>query len=339
MENGIFHDTDAGTPQGGVISPLLANIAFHGMETAMGVRYNNRGEVISPRGLVRYADDFVIFCETEADANTARADMAAWLAPRDLSLSETKTRIVHLSKGFDFLGFNVRQYREPTTRTGLKLLIKPTRAAIQRLKSRLRGEWRNLRGQNIAAVLGRLNPVIRGWANYNRGQVSKVIFADLDNWMFHHEVRWAKCSHTRKPWYWLKQRYWGRLRRTSRSAWVFGDARGTKAYLQPRHQALHRKLLPLMPQAQRHVRAAVGHLGVTEQLRQRVRHPSWRELARRQKGVCPRCGDSLHNDEHLQVHYRRARRLGGTREMDNQQLMHLICHQQALADEQQARRR
>lgn len=194
MEKGIFLETDAGTSQGGVISPLLANIAFHGMETAMGVRYNNRREIISRRGLVRYADDFVIFCETEADAHAARAEMAAWLAPRGLSLSETKTRIVHLSKGFDFLGFNVRQYLVPTTRTGLKLLIKPTRAAIKRLKSRLRGEWRNLRGQNIAAVIGRLNPVIRGWANYNRGQVSKVIFADLDHWMFHcqrHETSWG----------------------------------------------------------------------------------------------------------------------------------------------------
>ncbi|MDZ4684391.1 MAG: group II intron reverse transcriptase/maturase [Planctomycetaceae bacterium] len=339
MENGVFHATDAGTPQGGVISPLLANIAFHGMETAMGVRYNNRGEVISPRGLVRYADDFVIFCETEVDANTARADMAAWLAPRGLSLSETKTRIVHLSKGFDFLGFNVRQYRVPTTRTGLKLLIKPTRAAIQRLKSRLRGEWRNLRGQNISAVIARLNPVIRGWANYNRGQVSKVIFGDLDNWMFHHEVRWAKCSHSRKPWYWLKQRYWGRLRQTSRSPWVFGDARGNRAYLEKfswtpivRHIIVRWRSSP-------DDAALDGYWANRKKWQNAQLGTRWRELARRQKGVCPRCGESLHNDEHLQVHYRKGRRLGGTRETDNQQLMHLICHQQALAEEKQARRR
>ena len=132
-------------------------------------------------------------------------------------MSEKKTRIVHLSDGFDFLGFNVRQYLVPTTRTGLKLLIKPGRDAVKKLKSRLRGEWRTMRGQNITAVLRRFNPVIRGWANYNRGQVSKVIFADIDKWMFHHEVRWAKCTHPRKPWHWLKRRYWGRLRQTSRS--------------------------------------------------------------------------------------------------------------------------
>jgi RNA-directed DNA polymerase len=339
MEDGIFHETDAGTPQGGVISPLLANIAFHGMETAMGVRYNNRGEVISPRGLVRYADDFVIFCETEADANTARAEMAAWLAPRGLSLSEKKTRIVHLSKGFDFLGFNVRQYRVPTTRTGLKLLIKPSRDAIQRLKSRLRDEWRTMLGQNITAVLGRLNPVIRGWANYNRGQVSKVIFADLDNWMFNREVRWARRTHPKKPWYWLKRRYWGRLRRTSRSPWVFGDALGSKAYV------LQFSWTPI----ERHIIVKGRNSPDDPSLdaywvnRKKRRHADLgsrrRDLALRQKGVCPRCGDSLHNDEHLQIHYRQPRRLGGTREKDNQQLLHLFCHQQALADEKQSRRR
>jgi RNA-directed DNA polymerase len=227
MEDGVLHDTEMGTPQGGVISPLLANIAIHGMEATMGIRYNNRGENIARRGMVRYADDFVIFCESEADAIAARAEMAVWLAPRGLRLSEKKTRIVHLSKGFNFPGFNVRQYLVPTTRTGWKLLIKPSREAVKKFISRLRGEWRKMRGQNITAVLRRFNPVIRGWANYYRGVVSKEIFAAID--MFHHEVRWAKCTHPKKPWYWLKRRYWGRLRRTSRSPWVFGDAIGSRA--------------------------------------------------------------------------------------------------------------
>ena len=339
MENGVFHDTDAGTPQGGVISPLLANIAFHGMETAVGVRYNNRGEVISHRGLVRYADDFVIFCENEADANAARAEMAALLAPRGLSLSEKKTRIVHLSDGFDFLGFNVRQYLVPTTRTGLKLLIKPSRESVKKLKERLRGEWRTMRGQNITAVLKRFNPVIRGWANYNRGQVSKRIFANLDNWMFHHEVRWATCTHPRKPWYWLKRRYWGQLRQTSRSPWVFGDALGSKASL------LQFSWTPI----ERHVIVKGRNspddptLDAYWDARSKRRHAElggWqRDLAQRQKGVCPRCGESLHNGEHLFVHHLKPLRLGGTRDKDNQQLLHLFCHQQAIADEKQARRR
>ena len=339
MEDGVLHDTEMGTPQGGVISPLLANIAFHGMEATMGIRYNNRGENIARRGMVRYADDFVIFCESEADAIAARAEMAVWLAPRGLRLSEKKTRIVHLSKGFNFLGFNVRQYLVPTTRTGWKLLIKPSREAVKKFISRLRGEWRKMRGQNITAVLRRFNPVIRGWANYYRGVVSKEIFAAIDNWMFHHEIRWAKCTHPKKPWYWLKRRYWGRLRRTSRSPWVFGDAIGSRAPLLQfswtpieRHVIVKGRNSPDDPSLDWYWVNRNGRRHADLGRRQRA-------LAKRQNGVCSRCGESVHNGEYLHIHRPVSKRLGGKDDLDNMQLLHLYCHQQVLADEKQARRR
>jgi len=338
MENGVLHKTDTGTPQGGVISPLLANIAFHGMEAAVGVRYNNRGENISSRGLVRYADDFVIFCQSEADAQAARAEMAAWLAPRGLSLSKRKTHIVHLSEGFDFLGFNVRQYSVPTTRTGWKLLIKPSPDAVKRLKTRLKGEWRLMRGQNIQAVLKRFNPVIRGWANYYRPVVSAEIFAKLDNWMFDKQVRWVQHTHPKKPWYWLKKRYWGRLRQTSRSSWVFGDAIGSGAPLLrfswtpiERHVMVKGRNSPDDPELDWYweQRNARRHT----QLSARRQH-----LAKRQNGVCPICKESVHNGEVLYVHRNVSKHLGGADDLDYMQLIHLYCHQQALAKSQNARR-
>jgi RNA-directed DNA polymerase len=164
MEQGMFYASESGTPQGGVISPLLANIALHGMEAAVGVKYFSRGDNVGKRCLVRYADDFVVFCETENDARKAKAEVSAWLATRGLRLSEAKTRIAHLSEGFDFLGYNVRQYPAPTTRAGLKLLIKPSRKSVKKLKIRLIQEWRAMGGQNITGVLTRLNPIIRGWS-------------------------------------------------------------------------------------------------------------------------------------------------------------------------------
>ncbi len=339
MEEGLFHDSETGTPQGGVISPLLANIAFHGMETAVGVRYNNRGEVISRRGMVRYADDFVIFCESEDDAQAARADMAAWLAPRGLRLSERKTRIVHLSEGFNFLGYNVRQYPVSTTRTGWKVLIKPSREAIKKLKSRLRGEWRKMRGQNITAVLKRFNPAIRGWANYYRVAVAKEIFSKLDSWMFNQEVQWARRTHPKKPWYWLRRRYWGRLRRTSRSTWVFGDVLGKQTPL------LRFSWTPI----ERHVIVKGRNSPDDASLdaywanRNHRRHADLghrqRALAQRQKGVCPVCGESVHNGEYLHIHRLLSTRLGGSDELGNMQLLHLFCHQQRLAEGKQTRRR
>jgi len=166
MERGVFHDSDSGTPQGGVISPLLANIALHGMEAAVGVKYITRGDNVGKRCLIRYADDFVVFCDSEEDACQARAELSAWLAARGLVLSDEKTRIVHLSDGFDFLGFNIRQYRSPETRWGWKLLIKPSRKSVKSLKARMIREWRGLDGQNIVTVLTRLTGIIRQMSIY-----------------------------------------------------------------------------------------------------------------------------------------------------------------------------
>jgi RNA-directed DNA polymerase len=125
IDQEVFHETEQGTPQGGVISPLLANIALHGMEEALGVTHNTQGRINGKRAVVRYADDFVCFCETQEDAEQVQQVLTTWLAQRGLTLSTEKTRIVHLSKGFDFLGFNIRHYQTPqTTQTGWKLLIK-----------------------------------------------------------------------------------------------------------------------------------------------------------------------------------------------------------------------
>ena len=127
MEQGAFHATEAGTPQGGVISPLLANIALHGIEEALGVRYDKRGQIISKRAVVRYADDFVVFCETQEDAEAAKQTLSRWLEARGLTLSAEKTKVVHLSEGFDFLGFTIRHYKSALTKSGWKVLITPSK--------------------------------------------------------------------------------------------------------------------------------------------------------------------------------------------------------------------
>ncbi len=125
VDKGVFHESEAGTPQGGIISPLLANISLHGMEKFLGVKYNNRGENYGKRLFCRYADDFVVFCETKEDAEKATAQLAEFLKIRGLEIAPEKTRIVHIKDGFDFLGFNIRQYAVTNTNTGWKTLTKP----------------------------------------------------------------------------------------------------------------------------------------------------------------------------------------------------------------------
>jgi RNA-directed DNA polymerase len=227
LDRGRFAPTEEGTPQGGVISPLLLNVALHGMEQAAGVRRRtgvDAGKTArdSPV-LVRYADDLVVFCHTRDRAEQVKAQLAAWLAPRGLAFNDDKTRVVNLDEGFDFLGFNVRRYRD-------KLLIKPSKTAVKRIRARLRTELRALRGANAQAVLARLNPIIRGWAAYYRIAVSSRTFHALDAYLWKLTYKWARHSHPNKPRRWVTTRYYGRFNTARQDRWVFGD-RESGAYL------------------------------------------------------------------------------------------------------------
>jgi RNA-directed DNA polymerase len=222
IENGSYAPTHEGTPQGGVISPLLLNIALHGMETAAGARYyTNRSEAgWAVRGtpiLIRYADDLVALCHSRQEAEQVKARLAQWLAPRGLSFNEDKTRIVRLSEGFDFLGFNVRHY--PVG----KLLIKPSTAAVRRFRARLRTEVRSLYGANALDLIGRLNPILRGWAAYYRTVVSKQVFSSIDHTLVWTILRWCKRRHPKKSYRWIVDQYFGRFHPTRQDRWIFGD--------------------------------------------------------------------------------------------------------------------
>lgn len=230
IENGSLAATHEGTPQGGVISPLLMNVALHGMETAAGARHVNRPSRrgISVPGtpvLVRYADDLVALCYSREQAQQVKDNLAEWLAPRGLSFNEDKTRIVALSEGFDFLGFNVRHYRNVG-----KLLIKPSKAAVKRFRARLRTEVRSLYGTNSLAVIGTLNPILRGWAGYYRTVVSKEAFNSIDNTLWWTMMKWGRHRHAAKTDRWIADRYFGRFNPSRQDHWVFGD-RDTGAYL------------------------------------------------------------------------------------------------------------
>ena len=229
VEQGRFAPSEEGTPQGGVVSPLLLNVALHGIEEAAGVRYipsgyNHAGMTVAGSPVVvRYADDLVALCVNREQADEVKTRLAAWLATRGLAFNEDKTRVVHLDDGFDFLGFNVRRYRG-------KLLIKPSKAAVQRHRKRLAAEMLALRGSNAEAVIRRLNPIIRGWSAYYRGVVSSEVFAKLDNYLWSLTYKWAKYSHSNKSKHWVVNRYFGQFNKSRQDRWVFGD-RKSGAYL------------------------------------------------------------------------------------------------------------
>jgi RNA-directed DNA polymerase len=293
-----FAPTDEGTPQGGVISPLLLNVALHGLEEAAGVRYHASGAhagrtMPGSPALVRYADDMVACCHSRQQAQQVKARLAAWLAPRGLAFNEEKTTIVHLGQdGFDFLGFNVRRYQ------GSKLLIKPSTAAVRRLRERLSGEMRGLRGSNAMAVIARLNPIIRGWAAYYRGVVSSKTFHALDYHVWKLTYKWAKHTHPNKSKWWICRRYFGTFNKFRNDRWVFGardriDDHGAVPYLIRfswtdivRHQMVAGTSSPDDPDLASYWTAR----------RRRVKPPLDNYTLRlldRQRGRCPLCADPL----------------------------------------------
>jgi RNA-directed DNA polymerase len=223
-----FAPTEEGTPQGGVISPCLLNVALHGLEEAAGVSYATSGrrageiKAGSP-SVIRYADDFVALCHSREQAEQVKVRLAEWLAPRGLVFNEDKTKVVSLSQGFDFLGVNIRRY-------GSKLLIKPSKAAVGRLRERLANETRALRGSNAIAIIARFNPIIRGWAAYYRSVVSKATFVSLDDYMWKLLYKWSNWTHPNKPKHWIIGRYFGRRNKSRNDRWVFGDPH-SDAYL------------------------------------------------------------------------------------------------------------
>jgi RNA-directed DNA polymerase len=318
------------------VSPLLANIALHGMAEALGVKYDYRGQLIGKRAVVRYADDFVCFCETKADAEHVQSILTAWLKERGLTLSQEKTRIVHLTEGFDFLGFNMRHYPAPqTSRTGWKLLIKPSKEAVQEMQKKLKDLWNEAQGGNVQAVLTRLTPVIRGWANYFRTAVAKEIFSKLDSWMFYKEDRYTRWTHPNKPKDWRHRKYWGRLNLDRRDPWVFGDKQ-TGGYLLKlswfpieRHTLVKGTASPDDPKLK-------DYWKERQAAKARDLTLSKRKLAKRQKGRCAECGESLFNDEELQVHHLLARSQGGKDAYSNLALVHLLCHQSIHAQTERA---
>jgi RNA-directed DNA polymerase len=297
VDRGRYSPTDEGTPQGGVISPLLLNIALQGMEEAAGVRYDSRGYVKSGcPTVITYADDFVVLCHTREQAKTVQARLSAWLTERGLSLNKEKTRTGRIDDGFDFLSFNIRRYH---VRNGTKVLTRPSRDALKKIRRRIAEELRALRGASPAEVIIKMNPIIRGQANYFRPGASKKAYQRLDNHLWQHLYKWARRRHPRKSRRWVTARYFGPFCPTRRNQWVYGD-RETGAYL---HQYAWTNIVRHAPVTGRNSPddPALAQYWAD---RRRKRNPpqlaeSWQRALRVQHGLCPLCREPLLDTDHV----------------------------------------
>ncbi|NEQ84311.1 MAG: group II intron reverse transcriptase/maturase, partial [Moorea sp. SIO2I5] len=334
----VFYNTEEGTPQGGIISPLLANIALHGLEEELGVRYKwrkskrskNGGEWnnVSSRTYIRFADDFVILTESEEDATNAKETAEKWLTKKGLTLSKEKTRINHLTTGFDFLGWTFRKYKTTNRKTGLITLIKPSKKSIKKIKSKIREEFKRLKSASQSEVIKKLNPIIRGWSNYHNGVVSKEIFSDIDNYVFWKLKRWGKRKHPNKSRKWVEEKYFGKFCPGRDDKWVFGDG---EIYLNKfawtpieRHILVAFKKSPDNPTLIEYWKKR----GIKQSEKTaKSRLSSGRDkIANRQGYTCPVCQQNLGNYDNTHLHHIIPKHLGGLDKYNNLIYLHKDCH-------------
>ena len=197
MEKNAFYETEAGTPQGGIISPTLANITLDGLAQVVAQITTKTDKV----HLVRYADDFIITGNSRATLEQkVKPAVIAFLAERGLTLSEEKTSITHIDQGFDFLGFNVRKYDG-------KLLIKPAKKSVKAFLGAMRMLIKSNPTIKTESLIRLLNPKLRGWANYYRHVVSKRTFSQVDEAIFKALCRWTRRRHPSRSAKWLRKKY------------------------------------------------------------------------------------------------------------------------------------
>jgi RNA-directed DNA polymerase len=318
--NGNHNPTEKGTPQGGVISPLLANIGLHGLEKF--IKSTN-----SRLGVVRYADDFIVTARDKESLEKACTQIQQWMLERGLELSPEKTLITSMEDGFDFLGFNHRHYSD-------KLLIKPTKKKVLDFCRRIGDEIKGLNGASQKAVISKLNPILRGFANYYRAVVSKETFSYISHRVWQYLWRWCRRRHPGKGKKWVRERYFYTIKG---NRWTFAcnncDRRGNN------------KLISLYPIAstiiERHikVKSAASPDDPTlkdywEKRHQKHGKTYWEKnskydlVAQAQNWKCRVCSESIFNGEEIETHHIVPVAEGGLDDADNLQHLHTACHKQ-----------
>ena len=332
---GQLASTDAGTPQGGIISPTLANVALNGLES--GLQAHIRATVGSSKvpkqkvNVVRYADDFVITGASKPLLETVvRPWVEAFLAQRGLRLSPAKTRVAHIDDGFDFLGWNFRKYSGT-------LLIKPSKKNVQAFYAKVKEIVKANVMVKQAELIKLLNPVLRGWAQYHHPVVAKETFSKLDSLLWWRLTRWARRRHPNKSPRWVAAKYWptveGRTEFASGVRSEGGETHWVRLYrLADTEIVRHRKVMggynPFDPRWE-----AYGEdLRAKRLLKSMAYRKQWATLFLSQQGKCAQCGEAITEETGWHDHHLVSRVAGGSDALSNRVLLHPVCHVQLHAN-------
>jgi len=326
VESHMRYATEAGTPQGGVISPTLANMTLDGLEAVLKQHFGKRNS--NKVNLVRYADDFIVTGRSkELLEQKVKPLVEAFMAERGLGLATAKTKITRIESGFDFLGQHVRKYRG-------KLIIKPAKRNIKNFLDKVREIIRSNYAAKTVNLIRLLNPIIKGWAEYHKTINAKTTYSYVDNYIWQALWHWAKRRHPRKGRCWVKDRYFARI---GSRKWVFQDfvvtedgrkidvkllkAIDTKIVI---HKKVEGEMNPFLPEWEPQLEARAT-LKMINKLKERKR---LLRLWLSQDGQCPVCERSITMDEAFDAHHIHPKQLGGTDKLSNLVLLHPNCHRQ-----------
>jgi RNA-directed DNA polymerase len=330
LEQGLFHATTEGTPQGGICSPTLANMTLDGLERRLQGRFarNGREQRLHKVHLVRYADDFLITGQSrELLEEAVRPMVVQFLQERGLELSEEKTHITPVEEGFDFLGQTIRRFGE-------KVLARPSRKNVVSLLDKVREILRSSGQADAGTLILRLNPLIRGWALYHRHGASARTFVYVDRVIFRSLWRWARRRHRGKSSRWLKAQYFPTVERRS---WVFtGTLVGRRGETETvhlvrasavsirRHTKVRGDAHPYDPAWEPYYEERLSARMQDQQTGRWLVRVLWTD----QEGRCPGCQDTITPETGWAIHHREWRVYGGTDELENLELWHPNCHRQ-----------
>ena len=319
LDKGVLNPTDMGTPQGGVISPLLANIGLHGLEDFI--------KSVNPKlGVIRYADDFVVTSKDKESLEHILDQIKQWMSERGLEISAEKTRIVSMEEGFDFLGFNLRHYDG-------KLLIKPQKKKVLAFCKKIGETLNKMKACTQEDVIKVLNPLLRGFANYYRGVVSKETFSYIENRVWHYLYKWALRRHPNKSKTWVFNRYFNRIRgRNSFACYCTGRGGKEKFFMlydissTPiiRHVKVKGTASPDNPSLRDYWQKRNLKIGKQKW----AKGSKYEQVAKMQEHKCPVCGESLYNGEEIETHHIIPVKDGGSDDTENLIHLHKACHKQ-----------
>jgi RNA-directed DNA polymerase len=329
MEQHILYPTEAGTPQGGIISPVLANLTLDGLERVIheAIPPTTRKSREVKVHLIRYADDFLITGSSKEFLEQEMKPLVeAFLRERGLQLSSEKTIITHIKDGFDFLGQNVRKYK---TGKRHKLLIKPSKKNVTAFLEKVRGIVKANKPLPAAKLIAKLNPITRGWANYHRHVVSKKVFSFVDEMIYQTLKRWMNRRHPRKSEAWKAKKY---FKTCGGDNWVFFGKEGeqtwhlTRADTMPitRHVKIRGEANPYDPTWESYFEKRLDVRMEATLKGKRWLLTLWKE----QRGLCPVCNQKITKITGWHSHHILWRSKGGSDRAENRVLLHPACHQQ-----------